>query len=221
MNPLMEFSVRSAIRLGWETFKARPWFFIGASAIIIFAHLVASVLSTVFDFGGSYEDPSILADVADVLLSAPIDMGVIAFFLAAHADPKTVRYPALWQHRWPYWKFIGAYLLASIAMLVGLILLIVPGVIAAVVLMFSTIVVIDQGLGPIEAMKESVRISRGHFWPLLGLGVLLTLITVAGILALGVGLLIALPVIMIALVHAYRVLLHKAGPPPVKRMLTA
>lgn len=216
----MDFSIKSAISLGWETFKTRPWFFIGASAIIILAHVAASAVSTIFDFGGSFEEPSIFGDVANMLLSAPIDMGMIAFFLAAHADPKTVQYSVLW-HPWPYWKFVGAYLLSSIAMLVGFILLVVPGIIAAVVLMFTTIVVIDQGLGPIEALKESVRITRGHFWPLLGFGVLLTLIALAGILALGVGLLVALPVIMIACVHAYRVLLHKAGPRPVKRMLTA
>lgn len=216
----MNFTVGSAIRLGWETFKTRPCFFAGASAIIVVAHIVVSLVSSVFDVGGTVEDPTLFSDVADILLGAPIDMGAIAFFLAAHADPKSVQYSALW-HPWPYWKYVGAYLLQVIAVLVGLVLLVVPGIIAMVVFMFTSIVVIDQNLGPIEAMKESLRITRGHFWPLMGFGAILILMLIAGILALGVGLLVAVPVASIAYVHAYRVLLHKAGPRPVKRILTA
>lgn len=217
MNSVMDFSIKSAISLGWETFKTRPWFFIGASAIIFVAYIVVSLVGSVV-FGVS--DLTLFSDVADILLSAPIDMGMIAFFLAAHADPKSVQYSALW-HAWPYWKYVGALLLQIIAVLVGLVLLVVPGIIAMVVFMFASIVVIDQGLGPIDAMKESLRITRGHFWPLMGFGALLVLMLIAGTLALGVGLLVAVPVAWIAIIHAYRVLLHKAGRRPVKRMLTA
>lgn len=83
-----------------------------------------------------------------------------------------------------------------------------------VIFMFATVAVIDQGLNPVEAMKESVRIARGHFWSLFGLGVLLVLILAVGVLAFGVGLFVAIPIVSLAYVHAYRVLLYKAGPRP-------
>lgn len=91
-------------------------------------------------------------------------------------------------------------------MAVGFLLLIVPGIIFALMFLFTTFIVIDRQLGPIEAMKESNRITRGHKWRLLGLLLLLTLINILGLMALGLGLLISIPVSSLAFTYAYRTL---------------
>jgi uncharacterized membrane protein len=72
--------------------------------------------------------------------------------------------------------------------------------------MFAFFSVIERELGPIEALSESNRITRGHKWPLFGLVLLLIGINLLGVLALGVGLLVSIPVSTLAFVHAYRVL---------------
>lgn len=90
------------------------------------------------------------------------------------------------------------------AVAVGFVLLIVPGVVVALTFMFTTFIVIDRALGPIEAMKESRRITHGHKWTLLGFSLMLVLINLLGILALVVGLLVTIPVSSLALVYAYR-----------------
>jgi len=87
--------------------------------------------------------------------------------------------------------------------------------------MFATLIVIDQELGPFDAMKESMRLTEGHRWKLLGLNAAFVLVLFAGFLALGVGVLVAIPVIMVATAHVYRVLLHKAGPRPPEQTLIA
>ena len=33
----MEFSTGAALRFGWETFKKRPWFFVGSTFVILLA----------------------------------------------------------------------------------------------------------------------------------------------------------------------------------------
>jgi uncharacterized membrane protein len=63
-------------------------------------------------------------------------------------------------------------------------------------------------------MKESSRITRGHKWPLFVFLLLLVLVNLAGLLALVVGLLVSMPVSMLAFVHAYRTLAGKAEMPP-------
>lgn len=209
----MEFTIGSAIRLGWETFKLRPWFFIAASVIVVLANVLTTGVSAIVDVKGTFEDPSFLGKAVDYALSSLIDMGMIAFFLAAHANPETVKLSQLWHPR-PYLTYLATSFLVYLAIGLGFLLLIVPGIVALVVFMFSMIIVIDQGLGPIDAMSESMRITRGYRWRLLGLAAVQVLIAVAGVLALGVGILVALPVVMISSVHAYRVLLSKAGPPP-------
>lgn len=203
----MEFTAGSAIRFGWETFKKRPWFFVGATVVIFFAYGVVGAISNGIDavLGATAEEPSLIGGLVNLALSTFVGMGVMAFFIAAHDNPETVDLSALW-HPQPFWKFLGTSILVGLAIGIGFILLIVPGVIAAIFFMFSTVIVIDRGLGPIEAMKESMRIGQGHRWTLLGLLALMALIALAGALALLVGLLVAIPVTTLAFIHAYRVL---------------
>ena len=78
--------------------------------------------------------------------------------------------------------------------------------------MFATIIVIDRERGPIEAMKESMRVTRGYKWYLLGFALVLTLLNVLGLLAFVVGLLVSIPVSLLAFMHAYRTLAGREVP---------
>jgi uncharacterized membrane protein len=212
----MELTVGSAVRYGWETFKRRPWFFVGASVVIFVAYMIIGGISSGIDavVGATPEDPSLIGGVVNFALSTLIGMGVVAFYLAAHDNPDTVELSALW-HPQPFWKFLGASILVGLTIGIGFVLLIVPGIIATLMFMFTTFIVIDRGLGPIEAMKESMRIGKGHLWMLLGLLAALLLIVLAGAVALFVGLLVAMPVATLAFAHAYRVLSDRAGAAPI------
>ena len=212
----MEFTVGSAVRYGWETFKRRPWFFVGASVVILVAYMIVGGISSGIDaaIGATPEDPSLIGGLVNLALSTFIGMGVVAFYLAAHDNPDTVELSALW-HPQPFWTFLGVSILVGLAIGIGFVLLIVPGIIATLLFMFATFIVIDRGLGPIAAMKESMRIGSGHRWTLLGLIAVLLLIALLGAVALFVGLLVAMPVSTLAFVHAYRVLSNRAGAAPI------
>jgi hypothetical protein len=205
-----EFSVASAIRAGWEIFKRRPWFFIGVTVILVLAHALSSAISSIVDVEGTYEDPTVVGLVVDYALGTLVDMGMVAFFLAAYAAPEAVGWSQLWHPR-PYWKFLVTSFFVYLSILFGLLLLIVPGVLALVCFIFAMVIVIDRGAGPIDAMSESVRLTRGFRWQLLGLIAVQLLLIAAGVLALGVGFLVAVPVVMLSTVHAYRVLESKTG----------
>ena len=209
----MEFSVKSALRFGWETFMKRPWFFVLATLLVAIAQILVNALTSASDdlLTGSAEDPSIVGVLLSIGLGTLINMGAVAFYLSAHDNPDTVELSALW-HPHPFWKYLGASILAWLAFALGLLLLIVPGIIFGLMFMFATILVIDRELGPIEAMRESNRVTRGHKWNLLGLVLVLALVNLLGALALFVGLLVSVPVTMLALMHVYRILAGGAGP---------
>lgn len=209
----MEFSIGSALRFGWETFKTRPWFFVGVSIVIALVYLVVGSISVGIDASltGSFDETTGAGTAVNWILSTLISMGVVAFYLSAHDNAGAVSLSLLW-HPHPFWKYFAATIVVGIAMILGLILLIVPGIIFALMFMFTTFIVIDRELGPIEAMKESMRITRGHKWPLLGFVLVLGLLNVAGAVALGVGLLVSIPVSFLAFVHAYRTLAGRAVP---------
>jgi uncharacterized membrane protein len=209
----MEFSTGSALRFGWETFKKRPWFFVGSTVVILLASALIDTFSGAIDatVGGSAEQPSLVATVINLGLGTLLGMGATAFYLAAHDNPEAVDLSALW-HPQPFWKYLGASILYALAIVVGLVLLIVPGIIFALMFMFTTFIVIDRGLGPIEAMKESNRITYGHKWTLLGFTLMLVLINLLGVIALVVGLLVSIPVSSLAVAYAYRVLGGRTPP---------
>jgi uncharacterized membrane protein len=210
----MDFSIQSCVSFGWETFKKRPWFFVGASVVIAIAYMVIGAFTSAIDslLGGSREDPTLLGSLADFGLSTLVNMGVTAFYLAAHDNPDTVDLNPLWHPR-PFWKYLGASILLGLVIVAGFILLIIPGIIFALMFMFTTFIVIDREPGALDAMKESKSITHGFKWPLLGFVCVLTLINLAGAIALLVGLLVTIPVTSLAFVHAYRVLQARSGMP--------
>jgi len=203
----MDFSSKACISFGWEAFKKRPWFYIGASLLIMLAYLVTGAIAGGLDIAvtGNYEDPSLPGTLVNFVLGTLIGMGATAFYLNAHDHPETTGYSSLWHPR-PFWSYIIANLLVGILIAVGIVLLIVPGIIAMLMFMFSSFIVIDREKGPIESMAMSKLITKGKRWPLLGFVLLLLLINLAGILALLIGLLVTIPVSTLAFAHAYRVL---------------
>ncbi len=207
----MEFSTASSIRFGWDTFKKRPWFFVGVMLLVALASGVASFVGSTFGGQGIGAGFGFLINF---VLSTLIGMGTTAFFLKAHDAPGTVASTELW-HPQPFWKYLGATLLSMLIIAGGLILLVIPGVVFSLMLMFVAYIVIDRELGPVEAIGESRRITRGHKWKLLGFALALAGINILGFLCLIVGLLVSIPVSSLAMVHAYRALSAKAGAPAV------
>jgi uncharacterized membrane protein len=204
---------RVGLTLRWETFKKRPWFFVGSTVVILLASVLIDTFTSGLDaaIAGSPDEPSIVGSIINLALGTLISMGATAFYLAAHDNPDTVDLSSLWHPR-PLWKFLGASILFDLAVAVGFVLLIVPGIIFALMFMFVTFIVIDRELGPIEALKESHRITHGHKWKLLGFVLVLLIINLLGALALLVGLLVSIPVSSLAFAYAYRLLAGRTVP---------
>jgi len=198
---------RTAIAFAWETYKKRQWLFTGAAALVALAYIATEFLSTVLDAPvcGLSAKSCWISDFVAFVISTPIDMGITAACLAAHDNPRTFRLGALW-HPQRFWRFLATSIIVYLICAAGFALFVIPGVLAAVLFVFSGFLVIDRGLGPFQAMKESIRLTTGHFWPLLVLCLVLFLLVLLGALALGLGLLIAGPVVGIALAHVYRFL---------------
>ena len=203
-----EFSVAGCIRFGWETFKKRPWFLIGVTALFLVASWVAGAVGGAFGNNGL---PAAAGGIVNAGLSMLLSMGITAFFLHANDAIENVPVGDLWHPR-PFWKFVGATILSGIVIVVGLLLLIVPGIIFSLMFLFTSYIVIDRNLGPVKAMKESKRITKGHRGKLLGLLLAVAGLNILGIMVIVVGLLVSIPVTSLAMMHAYRTLTRMAPP---------
>jgi uncharacterized membrane protein len=140
-----------------------------------------------------------------VVVSLLVSIGLTTFALRAHDNIETVQIADLWNPA-PFWRFLGAHILSALVVFAGFLLLIIPGIIAAIGLGFVAFLVVDRGAGPVDALKESWRITKGHKWQLLLLGLALVGINIIGVLLLGIGLFASVPITMLAGAHAYRTL---------------
>lgn len=199
-------SVQDSLRFGWRTFTSRSKLFLGVGVITIGVMALEQLVQ--WPFGGSEETLSLiwwLGFVISLVISFLFSMGVTAFYLKAHRNVATVHIKDLW-HPNPFLKYVGSSLAGGVLVLLGIILFIVPGIILSILFMFSAFLVIDRNLGPIKALKESARMTKGNRWNLFLLCLAVTGINILGMLPLFLGLFITLPITSLALVHAYRTL---------------
>lgn len=208
-------SIGECIRFGWETFTKRPGILIGASVLTMLLPSIPGILFPSPEVvAGVPPPPTTTAEVVAALISVVIGifatMGMTTFALRAHDDIASVKIGDLWNPQ-PFWRFLGAYILVMIIIFFGLLLLVVPGVIAALGLCFVLYLVIDRGAGPINALQESWRITKGSKWQLFLLFLVFFGLNLLGLLLLVVGILVTFPVTLLALTHAYRILSSQAG----------
>ena len=203
---MKEISVRECLSFGWYRFKSRPWLFVGTGLILLGASILADLPRSIIQHAAPGKWAfGFIAFVISTGISFLVSMGKTAFYLRAHDSTETADFKDLW-HPHPYWKYGVVSILAGAATIIGLILLIVPGIIIGIMLGFSLYIVIEKESKPIDAMRESIALTKGHRWNLFLLGLALLGINILGLLALVVGLFVSLPVSMLAIVHAYRIL---------------
>lgn len=190
-----EFSAMDSLKSGWETFLKRPSFLIAVTAVVG----VAMMILNSFSHGNG------LMTLLVVIIGIFVGMGLINFALKAQKDVKSVQFADLWYPQ-AFWSYLGAAILVGLVVVVGLILIIIPGIIAISMFAFVKYIVIDKNMGPIEAMKESLRITEGHRLEILLLVLMSIVINIIGLLPLMLGLLVTVPVTILAYANAYRIL---------------
>jgi len=121
---------------------------------------------------------------------------------AVRGDPVTI--PEMSDHWDRFVTYLVAGFLYGLGVAFSLVLLIIPGIMFAVAFYFYGFIVVDAGSDPITALKEARALSRGKRWPLFGAGLVAILIHILGLLAFGVGILLAMPVTYLAAGHIYQ-----------------
>jgi uncharacterized membrane protein len=198
-----QFSIGEAVSYGWDTFKKNAWLFITLAAIDLIVGSIPNMISRESSPEKSW------AGLIIWLISTAIQIGIITIALKT-VDSKKTGFSDLSENFSCYWRYLGATILYGFIVLVGFILLIVPGVIWAIKYQFYGYLIVDKKMGAMEALKKSGEITKGVRLDLFLLGLVLLGVIILGALVLGVGLLAAVPTVWLAMAYVYRKL-SKAG----------
>ena len=201
-----KFSINEAFRFGWATFKKYFWFLL---AILLVLFIVSSISG--YANRGAERAPALagLINLAAAAIGIIIQMGIIKISLK-FVDKEKPTFDDLFSQYKLFWRYLGATLLYALVILGGLILLVVPGIIWALKFQYSRYLIIDKNMSIMESLKKSGEITEGAKWDLFLFWLLIIGVSIVGALAFGVGLIVAVPVTMLAQAFVYRELFKRA-----------
>lgn len=179
----------------WEILKADFW-----SLLLI--GFVAWLLGIAVG-GGLNRTSSGIGTLYHVLVGGPILYGAAYAWLRAvrGEKPELADLFVPFQRHWI--AAVIANILVTIIIVVGFILLIVPGFFLAVRLSFVPFLVVDEGKGPVEALTESFNRTAGYGWTIFGAFLLGVLIVIVGFILLIVGSIPATMLVYLAFASLY------------------
>lgn len=108
-----------------------------------------------------------------------------------------------------YLNIVLANLIVSALIIIGIVMLIIPGIIVACRLAFVPYLVMDKDLEPMKAVEKSWELTRGHGWQIFGMAILSFFIAIAGLIVMIFGVLISIIWIHSAFASFYQALLNE------------
>lgn len=203
-----KFSIGDAVQLGWDTMVKNLGYFILAVLIMWVVVAIPSGLQSLTPYMPTAASVifGIIFGLAAFVLGIFVNMAQIKIGLrltkgeAADFDDLYNEYPH-------FLDFLVGSILYGLMVIVGLILLIIPGIYVAVKFHFFGYLIIDQDMDALESLRKSWEITEGAWWRLFLLGIVACGIVVLGFCACIVGIFAAYPVVMVAMAYVYRSLL--------------
>lgn len=223
---MKSFSIGASLRRGWELFKGHAW-------MLVLSTLIFAVISSFNNFTDNVsrvgQQTSILLILLWLIIFALNTLVQIGWakILLGVIDGAVVKVKDLFVYTNLFFKYLAAMIVfwlifalpALLILLISVIafpnpwffiaLLIVVTILILYFILtyqFAPLIVIDKDARVLDSFKTSARMARGVRLKLLGFFIVIGLINVLGVLLLLVGLLITLPVTMLAYLTVYRTL---------------
>jgi len=138
-----------------------------------------------------------------IIVGAPLMVGIAGFSLSL-ARKQEATISQLFEGIKKFWTCLGTYLLALIFVLLWMLLLIIPGIMAALsYAMIYFILADNDSIGPLEALAKSKEMMRGNRWKLFCLSVRFIGWGILCLLTLGIGFLWLTPYIYVSYAQFY------------------
>ncbi len=196
------FSPGAAFSYGWAAFWKNVGPMLGITVIIL---VVSAIISFIGQSTGSIIG-SIIFSIISFVVGLVLAMGLIRASLAVtNGEKPEFAMLANTDRLAPY---AVAAILFGIGFYIGLLVLIIPGIIFALIFMFHGFVVIDSPteISGTDALKASSELTKGHRGELFLLVLILLGINIVGAILCGVGLLFTYGISAITVAAAYKML---------------
>ncbi len=203
-----KFLIGDAVHFGWKKFVSEIGFVI---TVVVVSIIISGILGALSKGSGF---SVIISNLLSFLFNIIIGMGIIRAVLKMTRDEKPSFGDFAVGDMETFLNYIVGTVLYGIMVVVGIVLLVIPGFIIALRFKFYSYLIIERKMNALDALKESWAITKGSTWNLFFLSVVSVLLVAAGIILFIVGIVVALPVICIAQGFVYRALTSSSPSQP-------
>jgi len=178
---------------GWELFKKNAGGFVGFTVVVILINLA---------LGKVQQSASPLGSLLSLLISGPLNAGafIVAFKLLRN---RQTAFGDFFKGFNNYLPLFLVSLVSGIFIFLGCLLLLIPGIYLAVSYLFAMPLVIDKKMNFWDAMEVSRKVITKNWFAFFGFVLVIVLINIAGVIPLGLGLLVTIPLSTCAIAAAY------------------
>ncbi len=205
---MQKFSKKEALEFGWNITKNNFPLFLALIASAFIIQFVPSFITELLK--KNHKILWVIFGIFSWILQLIVSMGLIKISLRFVSGEKGELRDLLGNYAL-LWKYLAGSVLYGLISMAGFLLLIVPGIIWSIQYQFVGYLILDQGLGPIKALKKSSEMTKGSKWNLFVFSLLMMLVVMLGFLCLIAGIFAAIPTVMIAGAFVYRKLLSQVG----------
>jgi uncharacterized membrane protein len=154
--------------------------------------------------------PVILFGMAYAFLFLPvIKYGEDYLFLKAMRDEELSLTTLFDGFKNQYLNIILANLIVTALVIIGFVMLIIPGIIIACRLVFVSYLVMDKNLEPMKAVEKSWQMTKGHGWTIFFMAIISFFLVIGGIIVFIFGVLISIMWIHSAFASLYQAILNE------------
>ena len=146
---------------------------------------------------------SFLQQLAFNLVLLPVGMGIFMLGIRRAADAP-IQAGSVVGYYSSMWRLFLTMLLLYIMVLIGFVLLIIPGIYLSVAYYMALPLVVEKGLSPWQALEVSRKTISRRWFTMFFFSIVITLIVFVSLIPLGIGLIWTLPMTMIAYGIIYR-----------------
>lgn len=199
---MKSFDIREVLEKAIAEFK-KNWKFL--VAVFVISAGVNFLLSFIGSFlSEQHAAVRIVFNLFSIVVQIVLNLGLIRIYLKVVKGEKT-QFSDLYADYQKSLIYFAASLVSSVLIVLGIVLLIIPGIVLAVRLQFWPYFVVEERIGPIAALKKSWQMTKGHFFRLLIFDILVVvLLNFIGLLLLLVGLMVTAPISLLSLALVYR-----------------
>jgi len=195
--------IDEAINYGWRTFLAKWQLFLPLSVLV-------GLISWVQQLSNKNTEGISLLGLVIMILSLYVSIGTTKISLRV-VDGESPEFLDVFRSAKYFLRYLGASILIGLIIVLGFVLLIVPGIIWGVRYSQALNLIVDKDMKIIDAMRKSGELTKGVKGQLILFFLVCIGVIILGAIALVVGVLVALPVVWLATVFVYRQLLKSAS----------